>query len=795
MRHGFFCEIALSFCGAGFFRCERVKMSNAFMRRVGWKPVVGLACLTVLAVLVAGCRERGAAYRTPAEPVAQNGKILVLPFMDARTFVDSRDPHRADLGEYAREIFVASMRDNPNGKNAAIVLPSLPPQKTSLTNAQVAELGRQYGADMVVAGQVFSFTGTRAVSIPPRAGMFVRVVSARDGSLLFVGDHYQAANFPGAPGGRELQAKNVSTHLVDGIFAQSGPVVAKLGGGVASSAALASLPPVRVGLTANNGNDDKDDALPALPLLVGMEDDGANDTAEWDKQNAPAVPPIIDFNDDLYRMPAPAPEGDLAAAKPSAASSVATAKGDREQRNAEKVVDANVAVTPAPTTETTSAALPLPPPPPVEEERGNEAGAVAAVEKSASETAAPSESRDAAATTAAASGEESATHPSVDRFYASVEAEIPDASYAAGLSGDELAADIFAETFVAAKDKAAVVEPETVAAATQPETVVASAAGQETVATNVPPAAEVLAEPAVAAAVVSREVSEEADAAQIADAALRSEGTGETPESPARIITVTLDDSSRDDLSDLAAGVLSRMTEFGPVISVPLAIEQPRPLFAFEGEEKTGDAIALNFDSETALAASASAPIRVLVLPYHDRENPINLIPRTGGGEVVTTLYGARLALESDVQVLWDASGQLSHGRLIDKAEALQLGQMVGADFVIRGQVVEFRRAQSVPSFYSAVISTAALAAQIFFAETSGVDVATEVYRVSDGRCVMSRRDRSQQKYVVQAEKTVRRLAEGMAVGVLDSMRAKEPETMDPLIDGLEPLNLLARLK
>ena len=110
------------------------------------------------------------------------------------------------------------------------------------------------------------------------------------------------------------------------------------------------------------------------------------------------------------------------------------------------------------------------------------------------------------------------------------------------------------------------------------------------------------------------------------------------------------------------------------------------------------------------------------------------------------------------------------------------------------GQVVEFRRAQSVPSFYSAVISTAVLAAQIVFAEVSGVDVATEVYRVSDGMCVMSRRDRSQQKYVVQAEKTVRRIAEGMSAGVAGAMRNPSAEAMEPCIDSLEPMTLVPNL-
>ena len=180
------------------------------------------------------------------------------------------------------------------------------------------------------------------------------------------------------------------------------------------------------------------------------------------------------------------------------------------------------------------------------------------------------------------------------------------------------------------------------------------------------------------------------------------------------------------------------------------------------------------------------------MLPYHDRDNPNNLIPHTGGGEVVTGIFGASLAARPEVRLLWDATGQATHSRLVDANEAIGMGRIAGADYVVRGQVVEFRRAQSVPSLYSAVISTAVLAAQMVFAEMSGVDVATEVYRVSDGRCVMSRRDRAQQKYVVQAEKTVRRLAAGAIESLVEVMTATDPEAMDPLLDTLSPVTVLS---
>jgi hypothetical protein len=227
------------------------------------------------------------------------------------------------------------------------------------------------------------------------------------------------------------------------------------------------------------------------------------------------------------------------------------------------------------------------------------------------------------------------------------------------------------------------------------------------------------------------------------------------------------------------AGLSVLFPDDGPVASIPLATEQPK----------------LSVASERTLPETeippASSGVKVLMLPYHDRDNPNNLIPHTGGGEVVTSIFGASLAARPEVRLLWDATGQATHSRLVDVNEAIGMGRIAGADYVVRGQVVEFRRAQSVPSLYSAVISTAVLAAQIVFAEMSGVDVATEVYRVSDSRCVMSRRDRAQQKYVVQAEKTVRRLAVGAVESLVEVMTATDPEAMDPLIDTLSPVTVL----
>lgn len=175
----------------------------------------------------------------------------------------------------------------------------------------------------------------------------------------------------------------------------------------------------------------------------------------------------------------------------------------------------------------------------------------------------------------------------------------------------------------------------------------------------------------------------------------------------------------------------------------------------------------------------------VLFLPYHELPNPANLVEKTGGGAVVTSLYQMELARLGSFRLANAQSGQVSSSALLPVEEALSLARQAGADYVVRGQVVEFRRAASVPSLYSVVISTALLAAQVLFAEMSGVDVATEVWRVEDGVCVYAKRDRSRQKYVVQAEKTVRRLAQSTIPELASAINNAPEAGVEPLIDSI----------
>ncbi len=178
---------------------------------------------------------------------------------------------------------------------------------------------------------------------------------------------------------------------------------------------------------------------------------------------------------------------------------------------------------------------------------------------------------------------------------------------------------------------------------------------------------------------------------------------------------------------------------------------------------------------------------KVLILPYYEKDNPINLIDKTGGGPVVSSIFGMELAKRGKIDVrLGTSLGNVSYGNLIKTAEAIKIGKKEGADYVVRGQVTEFRRAQSVPSLWSAAISLSILAAQVMFAETSGVDIATEVYRVKDGKCIFAKRDISHQKYVVSAEKTVREIAQITIPALSKSILSKKSQTsVTPIINSI----------
>ncbi|MCX7934636.1 MAG: hypothetical protein N3A66_05180 [Planctomycetota bacterium] len=367
--------------------------------------------------LAAGCGEQISAYRLIGHNPAAAKKILILPFLDTRTFKDPRDPHMDTAREKAREIFIAVMRKMPIFQDKEIIAPPADRECVSLSAGRAIALGKQHAADLVIAGQIFSFTETRAASIPPRAGLFVRIFSVADEQLVFVGDDYRAAAGPGARGGREAQLE-----------------------------------------------------LAAQAILN-----------EYAAINPPS-------------------------------------------RTARRML-------------------------------------------------------------------------------------------------------------------------------------------------------------------------------------------------------------------------------------------------------------------KTEIASAADDAPKVLLLPFHERPNPDNLIAHTGGGEVVTGLFEMELAKDAAFRLIYLPAEAGGHDRLLTPQEALEAAKKLGAAYVIRGQVIEFRRAMSVPSWYSAIISVAILAAQVMFAELSGVDIATEVWRVAGRACVFARRDTEIQKYVVQAEKTVRNIAAVTVPLMKKAMADKEAPAVSPLID------------
>ncbi len=760
------------------------------------KRALAAAALALTALLVSGCTEPLTMYQVPESGgyYASDKKILVMPFMDTRTFVPASDPHTPDLGNYARSIFVAAMREH-DASGADILTPAMPQPTRSMTNAEVAELGRRHGADVVVSGQVFSFTDTRAASIPPRAGMFVRVIAAADGSLLFTGDHYQAASYPMAGGGRDLQAKNVSSRLVEGFMSAAKPLADTVAMVIASHTALAMPAEAEVFDDASIANLDGeelslDDLGPPIepPPLPTLADGGEllNPDA-WGEQLVPEVPPLLDvIGDDLYALTSPTlPEGNAADA--------ATDRSESETTEPEPTVAEATAPAPEPVEDAlevevadADADMPTPLPPPPLEELGLTEDEVASVISPEPETAAPEIGEmETPEPELAATAEPSPVV--VDPDAAAIIDELPeldlgavdpnmipaDAVYpppmeAAKLSGDELAADLFesdGDIWESDRDSAATNE-------------------------NNPPVLRPadFQTPTMPAPIVVPEAEAVADGPVSETAGATASHLAIAPDTTVELQPFTFSEPV------VAPVVSAGMADgSGAVVSVPLAVEQPRTVRSVDMELAADPTEAKQEDGPlVSVPPRTGGPIRVLILPYHDRDNENNLIANTGGGEVVTTLYGTQLALDPQVQIMWDGTGQATHHRLVSREDAIEMGRLAGADYVVRGQVVEFRRAQSVPSFYSAVISTAVLAAQVFFAEMSGVDVATEVYRVSDGLCVMSRRDRAQQKYVVQAEKTVRRMALGMADSVAAVIRAAEPEAMDPLIDDLTVATVLS---
>ncbi len=229
----------------------------------------GLLGLLLLAY-ASGCSDPYTMYQASGAKVGTGETVLVMPFMDTRTFLAKNDPHRDDVGVYVRDIFADVLRERTAERGAEILTPDMPKQERSLSTAEIAEIGRLHGAAAVVAGQVFSFNATRAASIPPRAGMFVRVISSKTGAVLFAGDHYSASSVPFVGDDRDDQAHLVATKLVEGFLRES---ESRTPAAPAVSSAVSSV-------IASDG------------ALANLSPDGETET-ETEEEQLPAVAPVV----------------------------------------------------------------------------------------------------------------------------------------------------------------------------------------------------------------------------------------------------------------------------------------------------------------------------------------------------------------------------------------------------------------------------------------------------------------------------------------------------------------------
>jgi len=177
--------------------------------------------MLISAMLCGGCGDPVTGYRLSDHNPATVKRILVLPFLDARTLREKKDPVNGKLESEARDLFVEVLKKNPVLGGKTILVPEVSRDETSLSLAEALDYGFRFDADLVIVGQIFSYTQTRAASIPPRAGMFVRFFSVPDKRVVFVGDDYKFAGGPGAKGGRRAQAEIVVANLINSYVASN----------------------------------------------------------------------------------------------------------------------------------------------------------------------------------------------------------------------------------------------------------------------------------------------------------------------------------------------------------------------------------------------------------------------------------------------------------------------------------------------------------------------------------------------------------------------------------------------
>ena len=101
----------------------------------------GLA-LALLLLFASGCTDPHTMYQVSGRPVQTGQKIMVMPFMDTRTFSAKDDPHKDDVGLHVRDIFADVLRDKTDGTGAEIMAPDMAQPTQSMSTAEVAEIGQ-----------------------------------------------------------------------------------------------------------------------------------------------------------------------------------------------------------------------------------------------------------------------------------------------------------------------------------------------------------------------------------------------------------------------------------------------------------------------------------------------------------------------------------------------------------------------------------------------------------------------------------------------------------------------------
>lgn len=181
---------------------------------------LGIICVTFLC----GCEPTITNSRVHGHTPESTRVVLVLPFLDTRSITDAdKNPDDIHAAEQVRRFFVEEFQKNPTIRRKIVIAPMMNRPQHSITTNEAVAYGKQYKADLVVAGQLFFYLDERGLDIPARAGMFVRMFSVPENRQVFAGEHF----LKGSTGGKAAQARAVArvilSHYTDKSSAPTTP--------------------------------------------------------------------------------------------------------------------------------------------------------------------------------------------------------------------------------------------------------------------------------------------------------------------------------------------------------------------------------------------------------------------------------------------------------------------------------------------------------------------------------------------------------------------------------------------